>query len=115
MRLFDAHSALATDRALRIAGVDGPRSFAQRAVVVCDESDRPTGLLLEAAAMDLVQDHVPLDPLPVRARQLHELLAAMAATGLTGGHVMDLLGDSRAVVAAAEDAQDLPLRLRFAP
>ena len=65
--------------------------------------------------MDLVQDHVPLDPLPVRARQLHELLAAMAATGLTGGHVMDLLGDSRAVVAAAEDAQDLPLRLRFAP
>jgi predicted amidohydrolase YtcJ len=28
---------------------------------------------------------------------------------------MDLLGDSRAVVAAAEDAQDLPLRLRFAP
>ncbi len=115
VRLFDAHSALATDRALRIAGVDGPWSFAQRAVVVCDQSDRPTGLLLEAAAMDLVQDHVPLDPVPVRARQLLDLLAAMAATGLTGGHVMDLLGDSRAVVAAAEDAQELPLRLRFAP
>ena len=115
VRLFDAHSALATERALQISGVAGPRSFAQRSVVVCDDAGHPTGLLLEAAAMDLVQDHVPLDPLPVRARQLQDLLAAMAATGLTGGHVMDLLGDSRAVVAAAEDAQDLPLRLRFAP
>ncbi|MGY1691443.1 amidohydrolase [Geodermatophilus sp. SYSU D01105] len=115
VRLFDAHSALATDRALRIAGVDGPRQFAQRSSVVCDDDGRPTGLLLESAAMELVLAHVPLDPVPVRAAQLRALLADMAATGLTGGHVMDLLGDSRAVVAAAEDAGDLPLRLRFAP
>jgi predicted amidohydrolase YtcJ len=115
VRLFDAHSALATDRALRIAGVDGPRRFAMRSEVVCDDAGRPTGLLLEVAAMDLVTAHIPLDPVPVRAAQLRDLLADMAATGLTGGHVMDLLGDSRAVVAAAEDAGDLPLRLRFAP
>ncbi|MGY1642700.1 amidohydrolase [Geodermatophilus sp. SYSU D00703] len=115
VRLFDAHSALATDRALRIAGVDGPRQFAQRSSVVCGDDGRPTGLLLESAAMDLVLAHVPLDPVPVRAAQLRALLADMAATGLTGGHVMDLLGDSRAVVTAAEDAGDLPLRLRFAP
>jgi hypothetical protein len=115
VRLFDAHSALATPAALRIAGVDGPRRFAERASVVCGEDGTPTGLLLEAAAMDLVLDHVPLAPVTVRAAQLHALLAEMAATGLTGGHVMDLLGDSEAVVTAAEDVGDLPLRLRFAP
>jgi predicted amidohydrolase YtcJ len=115
VRLFDAHSALATPAALRIAGVDGPRRFPQRASVVCGEDGRPTGLLLEAAAMDLVLDHVPLAPVDVRAAHLHALLAEMAATGLTGGHVMDLLGDSEAVVTAAEELGDLPLRLRFAP
>jgi hypothetical protein len=115
VRLFDAHSALATPRALAIAGVDGPRTFPMRSEVVCDESGGPTGLLLEIGAMDLVTACIPLDPVPVRAAQLRELLAGMAATGLTGGHVMDLLGDSRAVVTAAEELGDLPLWLRFAP
>ena len=115
VRLFDAHSALATPAALRIAGVDGPRSFAQRSSVVCDDTGRPTGLLLEAAAMDLVAEHVPRETVAVRAARLRELLAGMAATGLTGGHAMDLLGDSADVVSAAEGLGDLPLRLRFAP
>jgi predicted amidohydrolase YtcJ len=115
IQLFDAHSALATPAALRIAGVDGPRRFPQRASVVCDEDGTPTGLLLEAAAMNLVLDHVPLDPVAVRAATLRALLAEMAATGLTGGHVMDLLSDSEAVVTAAEELGDLPMRLRFAP
>ena len=39
----------------------------------------------------------------------------MAATGLTGGHVMDMLGDTGDVVEAVEERGDLPLRLRFAP
>jgi len=115
VRLFDAHSALATPAALRIARVDGPRRFAQRSSVVCDDDGRPTGLLLEAAAMDLVAAHVPREPVALRAARLRAILGEMAATGLTGGHVMDLLGDSAAVVAAAEDLGDLPLRLRFAP
>ncbi|NKE61964.1 amidohydrolase family protein, partial [Lentzea sp. PSKA42] len=115
VRLFDAHSALATPAALRIAGVAGPREFDQRSTVVCDEDGRPTGLLHESAAMQLVLDHVPVEPVAYRAGRLHVLLAEMAATGLTGGHVMDLLGDSQDVLAAAEDLGDLPLRLRFAP
>ncbi|MGW7688326.1 amidohydrolase family protein [Streptomyces asiaticus] len=115
VRLFDAHSALATPAALRIAGVDGPREFAQRSSVVCDDAGRPTGLLLEAAAMDLATDRIPREPVAVRAARLRTLLDDMAATGLAVGHVMDLLGDSAKVVAAAEDLGDLPLRLRFAP
>lgn len=50
----------------------------------------------------------------MRARTA-DVLRAMAACGLTGGHAMDANGDSLAVHAelAAEDA--LPLRLRIAP
>lgn len=115
VRLFDAHSALVTPAALRIAGVAGPRDFDQRSTVVCDADGRPTGLLHESAAMELVLRHAPVEPVAARAARLHGLLAEMAATGLTGGHVMDLLGDSQDVLAAAEELGDLPLRLRFAP
>jgi hypothetical protein len=65
--------------------------------------------------MDLVAGDIPVEPVADRAARLRALLADMSATGLTGGHVMDLLGDSEAVVAAAEEMGDLPLRLRFAP
>lgn len=115
VRLFDAHSALATPAALSIAGVDGPRRFEQRSTVVCDPGGRPTGLLHESPAMQLVLDHVPTEPVAARAARLHVLLREMAATGLTAGHVMDLLGDSADVLAAAEELGELPLRLRFAP
>ncbi len=115
VRFFDAHSALANPAALRIAGVDGPREFDQRSTVVCGPDGRPTGLLHESAAMELVLEHTPKEPVADRAARLHVLLAEMAATGLTGGHVMDLLGDSEEVLAEAERLGDLPLRLRFAP
>jgi hypothetical protein len=115
VRLFDAHSALVTPAALRIAGVDGPGEFAQRSTVVCGQDGRPTGLLHESAAMQLVLDHVPVEPVAARAARLHVLLREMAATGLTAGHVMDLLGDSEDVLLAAEELGDLPLRLRLAP
>jgi predicted amidohydrolase YtcJ len=115
IRMFDAHSAIATTRALAIAGVAGPRRFAERAEVVCDDAGRPTGLLLEAAAIDLVQTVVPLATVAARRDALLALLSGMAATGLTGAHVMDMLGDTAAVVAAAEEVAELPLRLRFSP
>ncbi|MGW6912981.1 amidohydrolase [Kitasatospora sp. NPDC054939] len=113
--LFDAHSAIASRRALELAGVDGPRSFAQAsAEVVCDGAGRPTGLLLEDAACELVER---VAPRPTRADQRDRLaraLRSMAAAGLTGGHVMDANGDSLALFAEL-DARQLPLRLRVAP
>lgn len=115
VRLFDGHSALASERALASAGITGPRRFAQRAEIACDERGRPTGLLLEFAAMEPVLSVLPAEPVAARARRLLALLAEMAAVGLTGGHVMDFEDDAAAVLAAAEDAGDLPVRLRFAP
>ncbi|MGY1581337.1 amidohydrolase [Streptomyces sp. MN13] len=113
LRLYDGHSALVTGAALNAAGVTGPRTFAQRSHLAVDADGRLTGHLVEHAAMDLVTAVMPRPSYAERRARLVELLSAMAATGLTGAHVMDL-GDPELVGAVAEETV-LPLRLRFAP
>ncbi|MFJ8474456.1 amidohydrolase [Kitasatospora sp. NPDC094011] len=113
--LFDAHSMLASPRALELAGVDGPRTFAQAAEVVCDADGRPTGLLLEDAACELVERGAPQPTRAERRDRLAAALRAMAATGLTGGHAMDANGDSLDLYAELDETGELPLRLRIAP
>ncbi|GEC08199.1 amidohydrolase [Streptomyces spinoverrucosus] len=113
LRLYDAHSALASAAALDAAGVTGPRAFAQRSEVVCEATGRPTGHLVEHTAMDLVARVMPRPTYAERRARLVELLSAMAATGLTGAHVMDG-GDLDLVESVARETV-LPVRLRFAP
>ncbi|CCK25250.1 amidohydrolase family protein [Streptomyces davaonensis JCM 4913] len=114
--LFDAHSLLASRRALELAGVDGPRAFEQAtAEVVCDADGRPTGLLLEDAACELVERAAPQPTRQERRDRLAAALRAMSATGLTGGHAMDANGDSLAFYGELDAAGELPLRLRVAP
>ncbi|MFE9458023.1 amidohydrolase [Streptomyces californicus] len=115
LRLFDAHSLLASPRALELAGVDGPRTFDQAAEVVCDADGRPTGLLLEEAACELVERAAPAPTRQECRDRLAAALRSMAAAGLTGGHAMDANGDSLALYADLDAAGDLPLRLRVAP
>ncbi|MER7037299.1 amidohydrolase [Streptomyces microflavus] len=116
LRLYDGHSALASAAALERAGITGHRTFAQRSEVVCDRDGRPTGHLVEHAAMDLLTPLLPRPSLAERRAGLVELLSSMAATGLTGAHVMDL-GDGSVpgFLAAVEEDTDLPVRLRLAP
>ncbi|MFI8827137.1 amidohydrolase [Streptomyces sp. NPDC053431] len=114
--LFDAHSALASRRALELAGVDGPRTFDQAsAEVVCDAQGRPTGLLQEDAACELVERVAPRPTHAERRDRLAAALRSMAAAGLTGGHVMDANGESLDLLAELDGAGELPLRLRVAP
>ncbi|MER5766654.1 amidohydrolase [Streptomyces sp. NPDC001985] len=115
LRLYDGHSALVSERALTLAGIEGPRAFDQRASVVCDSDGRPTGHLVESAAMDLVAPLLPGTPEAERGDRLVELLTAMAATGLTSAHVMDLDGDTLRLLTSVEEKRELPLRLRLAP
>ncbi|MCX5378666.1 amidohydrolase [Streptomyces sp. NBC_00091] len=116
LRLYDGHSALASGPALAAAGITGPRAFTQRSEIVCDGDGRPTGHLIEHAAMSLVGALAPKPAPAERRSRLLELLGAMAATGLTGAHVMDLGdGDVPALLATVEYEADLPLRLRLAP
>ncbi|QKG21606.1 amidohydrolase [Actinomadura verrucosospora] len=113
--LFDAHSMLAGRRALELAGIDGPRRFDQGAEIVVDDEGRPTGLLLEDAACELVEAVAPRPTAAERRERAAAVLRGMAAAGLTGGHVMDALGDTLAVLADLEAQDALPLRLRVAP
>ncbi|MDI3386231.1 amidohydrolase [Streptomyces sp. B-S-A8] len=117
LRLYDGHSALASGPALDAAGIDGPREFTQRAQVVCDADGRPTGHLVEPAAMDLMQPVLPAEDASVRRSRLLKLLRDMAATGLTGAHVMDLegVGVLGLLAGCEEEAGALPVRLRIAP
>ena len=115
IRMYDGHSVLASAAALELAGVDGPRRFEQRARVVCDDRSRPTGLLLEHAAMELVGSVVPPMPQDERRARVLDVLRAMAATGLTGAHVMDGDADSFDLLEGLEEQVALPLRLRLAP
>ncbi|TXS14065.1 amidohydrolase [Streptomyces sp. adm13(2018)] len=116
LRLYDGHSALADAEALRAAGIDGPRAFAQLSEIVCDADGRPTGHLVEHAAMDLMTPVLPARPYAERRDRLVGLLREMAATGLASAHVMDLGGpDVPGLLAAVEEDGDLPLRLRLAP
>lgn len=115
LRLYDAHSALVSEEALRRAGIAGPRTFEQRAEIACDSTGRPTGYLIEQAAMAPVEAILP----PRSARDLHarlrEVLTAMAATGVAGANVMDAEGDALEVYSRFEETDELPLRLRVAP
>ncbi|MET9844050.1 amidohydrolase [Streptomyces ossamyceticus] len=113
LRLYDGHSALVTGAALRAAGITGPRAFVQRSHIAVDADGRLTGHLVEHAAMDLVTAVMPRATYDERRTRLIDLLNAMAATGLTGAHVMDL-GDPALMDAVARETV-LPLRLRFAP
>jgi predicted amidohydrolase YtcJ len=112
LTLYDGHSALAGSAALRAAGIDGPRTFASRSQIVCDATGKPTGHLLEEGAISLVRQVMPVEDLDRRRARVLELLHSMAATGLTGGHVMDCEGDALELIAGIEE---LPLRLRIAP
>lgn len=115
LTIFDGHAAVVSREGLRRAGIDGPREFESRSTIVCDAQGQPTGHLLEAGALDLVHRAVPTAPFESRLERLAELFAQMAASGLTGGHVMDLNGDSLQLLEALDDTNRLPLRLRLAP
>lgn len=115
LRLYDGHSALVSGAALAAACIDGPRTFDQRATVACDPDGRPTGHLVEHAAMDLMAPVLPRPTAAERRARLLALLRTMAATGLTGAHVMDLQPDVPDLLAGIEEEDELPLRLRLAP
>lgn len=115
LRFFDAHSALASKAALSAAGISGPRMFPTGSRVDVDSSGSPTGLLLEADAMQLVIELLPAEPIEERALRVKALLAAMAASGLTSVQVMDFEEEPFDVLRLIEAEGELPLRLRFSP
>jgi predicted amidohydrolase YtcJ len=88
LTFMDLHTALATPRALELAGVTGPQTFSENAEIVCEEG-APTGELREWAAVATVERALP-QLTDAKRYALHAAaLGEHAAAGLTGGHVMD--------------------------
>lgn len=106
---FDLHTALASRRALELAGVTGPRSFGEGAEVVVRDG-RPTGELREHAAIDLVRERAPELGERERYARIAALQRRFAAAGLTGLHVMDGSLRTFALLRELEANGDLLLR-----
>lgn len=115
IRLFDGHAALVSSEGLRVAGIDGPRTFDQQSEVVCDAHGRPTGLLLEAAAIALMDCAVPAASLEEITERTHEALSAMAALGITSAHALEHAPEASSVYELIEAQGQLPVRLRCSP
>ena len=109
IRFMDFHTALATPRALELAGVHGPRDFEEHAEIVCVDG-APTGELRERAAMLLVQEAAP----PPTRRQIYaaavDNLRAFAAAGITATHLMDGTLETRDLLRDLEAGGDLAVR-----
>ena len=84
---MDFHTAVASPAALRLAGLDGPRSFTEAAEVVCADGV-PTGELREMGAMSLVTEAIPAASDQERLDSYPQTFARQHALGVTGVHVM---------------------------
>ncbi|RXZ51802.1 amidohydrolase [Agromyces binzhouensis] len=115
IRMFDAHAAVASARALELAGVDGGERFTDGSRVVTDAAGRPTGYLLEMQALGLVLPLIPELTFEQKADELYEVLARMARAGFTSGQVQDLAPDAIELLQHLERTRELPIRLRMSP
>lgn len=116
---LDLHTAFVNEHALRAAGVDGPRRFADASSVVCDENGRPTGELREKSAMQLVGDVVEGSSREDRIGWYRDAMYRQNAVGITSIHLMDGNLDTVALLDELETRSFLDLRVwlhyRMAP
>lgn len=115
LRMRDAHSAVVNSATITRVGLTGQESFQDQSRIGIDERGKPTGYLLELAAMDLVWSQAPIETIEERADRLLEALEGMADSGLTGTHVMDFHPGSQELLELLESRSELPIRLRFSP
>ncbi|WP_406295267.1 amidohydrolase [Embleya sp. NBC_00888] len=112
--MSDSHTALLSTAALRIAGLTGPREFADRSEIVCDERG-PTGELHEMTACFLGYQAVPPMPHTELLARVQELFAEQNRLGVTGVHVLDDGPRTADTLAGLNDEQRLTMRVRLAP
>jgi predicted amidohydrolase YtcJ len=114
LTLYDFHSAVATSRALALAGVTGPVPLPGTSQVVIRDG-RLTGELLELPAMELVRSVIPTPTAQERRDFLIGLLRSWNAMGLTALHVMDGTAATFETLRDLEGTDDLTLRMVVAP
>jgi predicted amidohydrolase YtcJ len=106
---MDNHTGVANPRALEMAGVAGPVTFAEGAEVVVRDG-RPTGELREGAAIELVSDLIPtLTDAELRGIILRNQ-ASLNSLGVTGVHAMNGVPESYDLMRELEASDELKLR-----
>jgi|ETNmetMinimDraft_26_1059896.scaffolds.fasta_scaffold09420_3 predicted amidohydrolase YtcJ len=103
----DWHCALVNDAVLRRLDLDGPLPAGGRLGRMHDGT--PSGLLIEAAAWELVNPLIPSLPEQVRGEAVEQAAAAMAACGITATRSMEYRGDIESHFVPRADT--LPIRL----
>jgi len=106
----DLHTAVASQRALALAGIDGPRAFADASEIVCVDG-RPTGELREPSATGLLLAAAPARTEAERRAAYAATLRRQHALGLTGVHVMDGAPATFALLRELEASGELTMRL----
>ncbi|GAA3701197.1 amidohydrolase [Arthrobacter ginkgonis] len=113
---FDGHAAVVSAAGLAAAGLSGARDLPGSSRVGVDAHGRPTGMLFESAAMNLVSRGLPERGFGERLDDLHQILTQMASSGLVAGQMLDLgTPDALDLLEALEERADLPIRLRISP
>ena len=84
-----AHAAWVNSTAMRIAGIDAQTPDPPGGALVRDASGNPTGILLEAPAMNLVLRHIPASTPSQVADAIALAQQAMLRTGITSIHDFD--------------------------
>ena len=108
---LDVHTGMVNSEAMRIAGLTGPMNVADNSVVVVDENDKPTGELLEMAAMQIVLRHVPVASKSERLDWYAEAIRRQNALGITEVHLMDGNLETISIMRELEERSDLNLRI----
>lgn len=86
---YDLHTVVASAEALRLAGVTRGRVFDDASEIVVDRHGRPTGELREPSAYEIVLDAAPKPTRSADLARLRDMFRQFAATGLTGGAILD--------------------------
>ncbi|MHA3725256.1 amidohydrolase [Leucobacter sp. HY1910] len=108
---YDLHTALGTGPALAAAGITGTREFADASEIVVDSEGKPTGMLREPSAYNLLFAAAPTRSHDDERDALRDMLRSLAAVGLTGGAVMDGKPATATLFAELESRGELDQRL----
>ncbi|WP_032751241.1 amidohydrolase [Streptomyces sp. NRRL B-1381] len=111
----DAHALVVSPRVIELIGLTGRETFTDASSIAVGPDGRPTGLVVELQAMDLVFDHYPDVPVATAAGYVLHELDGLASSGLTGLHALDFTDPSEAVYRHIEEHGELPLRIRCSP
>ena len=106
----DVHLSVASSAALSLAGVTGATEAPPGSAIDREAAGKPSGILRERGARQLVEQHIPPVALADRVRDLRAVFAEALRCGITS--VQDNSSDEDfAAICALHSAGELPLRV----